>query len=148
MTFYLILLFILLIGALFLAFVYYWRKNMEIPKRPDQGDRPNYNNFIAEINVVRDPQGRLTLKFPNPITINPNQQIEWISPDGQLEIRFSPRVTPFVGASFATGKGGKSFSGKPFEKRQRLASYPYLVLVTTSDGFLVFAQAEVRVTDR
>jgi len=148
MTFYLILLLILLIGASCLAFVYYWRKKMEIPKRPDQGDRPNYNNIIAEITVFRDPQGRLTLKFPNPITINPNQQIEWRSPDGQLEIRFSPRTTPFVGAGFTIGKGGTSFSGKPFEKRQRLPSYPYAILVTTSDGSLVTAQAEVRVTDK
>lgn len=148
MTFYLTLLLILFIGASGLAFVYYYlsrRKNMEIPERPDQ---PNYNNFIAVINVVRDQQERLILKFPNPITISPNQQIEWKSPDGQLEIRFSPRATPFVGADFATGKGGTSFSGKPFEKRRRLPSFPYLILVTTSDASLVTAQAEVRVTDK
>ena len=145
MTTYLILLLILLIGALFLAFVYYWRKKMEIPKRPDQ---PYDNNFIAKITVVRDHQGRLILRFPNPITISPNQQIEWRSPDGQLELRFSPQTTPFVGASFATGKGGTSFSGKPFGKRQRLPSYPYLILVTTSDGSLVTSQAEVQVTDK
>jgi len=148
MTFYLILLLILLIGASVLAFVYYYlsrRKNMEIPKQPDQ---PYDNNFIARITVAKDSQGRPILKFPNPITINPNQQIEWRSPDGQLEIRFSPRATPFVGASFATGKGGASFSGKPFEKRPPLTSYPYTIFVTTSLGYLVTAQAEVRVTDK
>jgi hypothetical protein len=80
------------------------------------------------------------------VTLTPNQQIEWKSPDGQLDIRFSPRISPFTGVSFATGKGGSTFSGKPYVKRPRFNAYPYLVIVTTPDGLLVFARGEVRVS--
>ena len=158
MTFYQILLLILLFGALCLAFAYLYlsrRKAMEESGLINQGLMaipekiivyPDNDTLLAEIRVVRDAPGGPVLKFPVSITLTPNQQIEWRSPDGQLEILFSPSITPFTGVSFATGKGGSTFSGKPYEKRPRFNTYPYLVIVTTPDGLLVFARGEVRVS--
>jgi hypothetical protein len=81
------------------------------------------------------------------VTLTPTQQIEWKSPDGQLEILFSPRISPFTGVNFATGRGGSTFSGKPYERRPPSNAYAYLVIVTTpDDGLLVFARGEVRVS--
>ncbi len=158
MTFYEILLLILLFGALCLAFVYLYlsrRKSMEKTGLINQGlmayhedvyNRPDITTIPVEIKVIRDVQGGPVLRFPLSVTITPTQQIEWKSPDGQLEILFSPSISPFTGVSFATGKGGSTFSGKPYERRPRANAYPYLAIVTTPDGLLVFARGEVRVS--
>jgi hypothetical protein len=158
MTFYQILLLILLFGALCLALVYLYlsrRKSMEKTGLINQGlmafhedayTRPDITTILVEIKVVRDVQGGPVLRFPLSVTLTPNQQIEWKSPDGQLDIRFSPRISPFTGVNFATGKGGSTFSGKPYERRPRVSAYPYLAIVTTPDGLLVFARGEVRVS--
>ncbi len=158
MTFYEILLLILLFGALCLAFVYLYlsrRKSMEKTGLINQGlmalhedaiARPDITTIPVEIRVIRDVQGGPVLRFPLSVTLIPTQQIEWKSPDGQLEILFSPSISPFTGVSFATGKGGSTFSGKPYERRPRVNAYPYLAIVTTPDGLLVFARGEVRVS--
>ncbi len=87
------------------------------------------------IDLAIDMQGWKTLK--------PNEQIVWVCPDGRLEIRFDPSLSPFAGDSFEVPQSAKAFSGRPDPKKSNLKTYRYAVLVTTSDGFFLRKDAEV-----
>lgn len=101
---------------------------------------------LTKITVKRNSKGvptDLVIEMVGWKTLRVTEQIAWTSPDGKLEIRFDPRLSPFGGASFEVPQGAKSFSGRPDPKKLSMKSFRYTVLVTTPDGFFLKKDTEV-----
>lgn len=77
---------------------------------------------------------------PAQLVVQPGEQAAWSSREGKVEIRFSPRESPFGGASFTAARGGVALSGVA----SRAVASDYIVLLTTSDGFLLRQDAAIR----
>lgn len=97
---------------------------------------------------VKKRQGKpvdLAIEMQGWKTLKPNEQIVWVCPDGRLEIRFDPSLSPFAGANFEVPQSAKAFSGRPDPNKLNLKTYRYVVLVTTPDGFFLRKDAEVAI---
>lgn len=152
---YLLLALVLLLSALCLYLIL--RRNfmsdypLDQPGPPNRGEKPTQPQrpkpAPVTIKVVRNQQGEpIDLQIePQSLSLTENQQAQWSTQDGRLEIRFSAKLTPFAGDIYETARGGESFSGAPLPRRPARPSFEYTVLVTTSDGFFLSKKAEVRV---
>src|SRR5215510_13514377 len=89
-------------------------------------ERP-HDNFVEpprreiSINVQRNSQGvpiDIAIE-PRDLVLQPDQQAAWGggqsrgNEGNRIEVRFSPKSTPFGGAAFNTARGGVALSGKP-----------------------------------
>ncbi len=119
--------------------------NQEPPK-----PRPTPRARSINVTVVRDPiTGNLRLNLEPPtVDLRENEQVAWRSNDGRLEIRFSPNITPFVGATYKTARGGTIFSGAPARDKVSRTPYPYTLLLTNPAGFFIKQDADLRVVDQ
>lgn len=72
---------------------------------------------------------------PNPVTLRISQKHEamWRCAQGDLEIRFFPRNTPFRGHHFQAPKGGACCSGLPIVKPNDRKHYKYTVIATIGE---------------
>jgi hypothetical protein len=107
----------------------------EPPKRAIES-LPVKVTVTKEGRVVVEPAS-LTLK------VAARQEAEWKSPDGTLEIRFSPKQTPFSGPGFRSPQGAASRSGIPDRKKIRKNPYRYIVIVTTKDDIFISQNQEI-----
>ncbi len=69
---------------------------------------------------------------PNPVTLSISKQHEamWCCDQGELEIRFFPKNTPFRGHHFQAPKSGACCSGLPIVKPNENKRYKYTVIAT------------------
>ena len=103
------------------------------------------------IKVVREkgkPPTDLDIQNVNWRVLKATEQVAWTCPDGKLEIRFDPALSPFGIGSFLVPQGAKAYSGAPNPKRRDQESFRYLVLVTTPDGFLLKKEASIAIERR
>ncbi|MFN0119376.1 MAG: hypothetical protein ACKV2V_02625 [Blastocatellia bacterium] len=86
--------------------------------------------------VIVEPRS-LTLKIAT------QQEAQWKSTDGTLEIRFAPKQTPFGGHSFRAPQCASVLSGVPDKRNIRKEPFRYVVIVTTSESVLVSQEQEI-----
>lgn len=105
------------------------------PQRPPKEDiyKPiRRTNRVKVAVAVKDGQviiepSELVLSLAN------KEEALWRCNQGKLEIRFSPRDTPFAANLYEAPKGGGCLSGLPSPKFAE-KTIQYTVLVTTADG--------------
>jgi hypothetical protein len=110
---------------------------LQLPAKPPE---------LPVVVSVRRRQGRpvdLAIKCPD--ALRAHEQLAWTCPDGRLEIRFSPALSPFIGHCFETIRGGKVTSGTPTLKPGKRQTFSYKVLVTTPDGFCLIRDATIAI---
>ncbi|MBK8314830.1 MAG: hypothetical protein IPL01_12815 [Acidobacteria bacterium] len=132
----------LLILIIILAAILLWnRGRTRAEQEPSEFPIPRPEDDFVEaprkdvsIGVERENGVPVSLTVaPSNIVIGPDEQAAWKSMEGKIEIRFSPNQSPFGGTSFTAARGGIALSGKPAQA----TSLNYIVLLTTSDGYLI-----------
>ncbi len=135
-----------------------WLLTRRKEKKPDEEPLPEFpiprpqSNFVeppreeVKITFIED-DGAIRIEPPN-LILAPNKQAAWSSPSGKVEIRFSPKDSPFGGSSFIAAAKGVSLSGVPRENAQQDRQINYIVLFTTPDGRLFSQTATVVVSGR
>lgn len=99
----------------------------EPPYKPiRRTNRVKVNVIVKEGQIMVDPPA-LVLNLSN------REEVLWRCEQGKLEIRFSPRDTPFSADRYEAPKGGGCLSGLP-QPQAANKSFQYTVLVTTTDG--------------
>ena len=126
--------------------------------KPDEEPLPQFPIPRPQSNFIEPPRQEVKITFiedddtiriePPNLILAPNKQAAWSSPSGKVEIRFSPRDTPFGGSSFIAATNGVSLSGIPRENAQQERQINYIVLFTTTDGRLFSQTATVVVSRR
>jgi len=149
---------ILILLALLLLF-WLWLTRTKKGEPFKEIERP-HDNFVEPprreiaINVQRNAQGvpiDIAIE-PRDLVLQPDQQAAWGggqsrgNEGNRIEIRFSPKSTPFGGAAFNTARGGVALSGKPVKSAIDGALRRYIILVTTPDGYLLFKSANLAVS--
>jgi len=129
---------------------------MSDKNQPSSQQQPGQNLPNIIIKVSRDtpeskPKG-LTLPSSGSVRISSNDQAKWRCEDGKfkghVEIRLSPKDTPFPGHRYESSIGRVIPSGKALINKGREAGpYKYLVIVTTHEGVLLSATGDLTVTD-
>jgi hypothetical protein len=143
------ILLLLVVSLLILSAFLFLRRNYMEPNPPVQTPtRPKEVPVTVVVNRNQQGEPVELVVRPAVVILNANEQLRWSSPDGRLEIRFNPGITPFAGSNFETTAGGFSFSGAPVQRRPIRQSYKYNALVTTGDGFFLTQTAEVVVADK
>jgi len=113
------------------------------------GKPPDVQKTI--IRVVRkkgEPPTDLDIQNVDWKVLKATEQVVWTCPDGKLEIRFDPALSPFGTGSFLVPQGATAYSGVPNPKRRDQESFRYLVLVTTPDGFVLKKEAAIAIERR
>lgn len=125
--------------------------NFQPIDRPQSGfvDPPRQK---VDIRVQRNAQGvpvDLTIGQPD-LRLAPTEQAAWSGGPAtgensvKVEVRFSPRNTPFGGASFQSARSGTALSGRVM--RRAAGPRKYTLLATTPDGYLLAKTATVTPT--
>lgn len=96
------------------------------PKPLRRTNRVKVQVMVKDGQVIVEPT-ELTLNLSN------REEAQWRCPQGKLEIRFSPRDTPFAADRYEAPKDGGILSGLP-QAAAAGRSFQYTVLVTTTDG--------------
>ncbi|HMV49529.1 MAG TPA: hypothetical protein PLD20_32175 [Blastocatellia bacterium] len=122
-------------------------QSVQSGQEPPRRTQPKRRDII--VTVIKNPRtGERELKLnPPTVDLTVNEQAAWRCNDGGLEIRFAPNSTPFVTANFRSGTGGTILSGAPDVKKINRIPYKYTLLVTTSDGFFIKQDADLRAVD-
>lgn len=113
-------------------------------QEPPSRSQPKARNI--SVAVIKDPntgEPRLRLDPPT-VDLTINEQAAWRCNDGRLEIRFAPNNTPFLVSSYKAANGGTILSGAPARTKISATPYPYTLLVTTTDGFFIKQDADLR----
>jgi hypothetical protein len=101
-----------------------------------------------EVKIGFDANEKVVRIEPANLILGPNNQAAWSSASGKIEIRFSPKDSPFGGSSFISARGGVSLSGIPRSDAALERPLDYLVLFTTPDGRLFNQTASLIVSRR
>ncbi|MGH9834495.1 MAG: hypothetical protein ACREBD_02280 [Blastocatellia bacterium] len=135
-----------------------WMLMRRREKKPDEEPLPEFPIPRPQSNFIEPPRQEVKISFiedddtiriePPNLILAPNKQAAWSSPSGKVEIRFSPRDSPFGGSSFIAATNGVSLSGIPREDAQQDRQINYIVLFTTTDGRLFSQTATVVVSER
>jgi hypothetical protein len=91
---------------------------------------------VKEDQIVFEPQ-ELVLVAAN------RDEAFWQCDRGKLEVRFSPRDTPFAASLYEAPKNGGCLSGLP-DSQAAGRSVQYTILVTTEDGRFVTTERQPR----
>lgn len=135
-----------------------WMLTRRKEKKPDEEPLPEFPIPRPQSDFVEPPRQEVKISFieddgairiePPKLILAPDKQAAWSSPSGKIEIRFSPRDTPFGGSSFIAATNGVSLSGIPRENAQQDRQINYIVLFTTPDGRLFSQTASVVISGR
>jgi hypothetical protein len=150
-----ILLLLNLIALLLVLWVLLRRRE----KKPaDEEPLPEFPIPRPQSDFVEPPRQEVKISFieddgavrvePSNLVLAPDQQAAWSSSSGKVEIRFSPKDSPFGGSSFIAATNGVSLSGIPRIDAPRENQISYIVLFTTTDGRLFSQTASVVVSRR
>jgi hypothetical protein len=121
-------------------------------ERPQSGfiDPPRQK---VDIRVQRNPQGvpvDLTIGQRD-LRLGPAEQAAWNGGPAtgensvKVEVRFSPRDTPFGGSSFQSARSGAALSGRAM-RSSASGQRKYTLLATTPDGYLLTKTATLTPT--
>ncbi len=152
---------VLLLLTIVLLLLVVWmlfQKRYGAEENPDDVTLPEFpiprpiSDFVEpprqEVSIRFDEQENVVRIEPATLILAPNRQAAWRSSSGKIEIRFSPKDTPFGGGSFISASGGVSLSGIPRIEAEHEKEINYLVLFTTPDGRLFTQGASVIVSKR
>jgi hypothetical protein len=109
-----------------------------LPKPIRRTNRVKVSVIVKEGQVIIEPP-ELVLNVSN------REEALWRCEQGKLEVRFSPRDTPFSADRYEAPKSGGCLSGLPLPQAAN-KSFQYTVLITTTDG--VFTTSDRLPPDR
>jgi hypothetical protein len=149
---------ILLLLNLIALLLVLWALIRRREKKPDEEPLPEFPIPRPQSSFIEPPRQEVKITFveddgairvePSNLILAPDNQAAWSSPSGKVEIRFSPRDTPFGGSSFIAATNGVSLSGIPRIDAPQENQINYIVLFTTTDGRLFSQTASVVVSKR